>query len=180
MRIFRLARVIRLVVQFKTLWLLVRGFLACFSTVLYTALIIFLLVYVFTCLGLELKSKNMTFEEGSAAFDIKTQYFKGVGSTTLTLAQFVSFDRAGAIYTPLIMADGWLAYYFFPVMLMVSVALMHMVTAVIVEDAIEQRKSDKEVVQMQREAELRGSIPSSWRSSSRSTRTRTTSSPWRS
>merc|ERR1719161_1175679 len=122
---------------------------------IYTCLIIFLMIYVYTCLGLELISKNSRVQHLPQV----DEHFGDFHTTMITLFQFVSFDSVGAIYKPLILEDGFLALYFFSFMLIVSILLMNMVTAVIVEDAIEQGKADKVAIQIYRRATLRSEYP---------------------
>merc|ERR1719443_347692 len=108
------------------------------------------MMYVFTCLGLEVVKRNTRVQHLPEV----DEYFKDFSTTMLTLFQFVSFDSVGAIYKPLILADGFLAFYFFPFMLIVSIALMNMVTAVIVEEAIEQGKADKDLLKEYKKLDL--------------------------
>merc|ERR1719265_2511921 len=58
MRLLRLARSVRLLVQFKTLWMLVRGLLSSAGTMFYTFGLMMLILYVFACLGVELITKD--------------------------------------------------------------------------------------------------------------------------
>merc|ERR1719333_892923 len=58
MRLLRLARSVRLLVQFKTLWMLVRGLLTSATTMFYTFMLMILILYVFACLGVEIITKN--------------------------------------------------------------------------------------------------------------------------
>merc|ERR1719379_3228348 len=51
------------------------------------------------------------------------------------------------------------SFFFFGMILVVSVALMNLVTAVIVEGSLEQASSDKEVAKAYQQAELKKLIP---------------------
>merc|ERR550534_3217238 len=62
----------------------------------------------------------------------------------LSLLQFVSVDGTAVLYFPLVKADPLLILFFLPLIFIVSVSLMNLVTAVIVEGAIEQGKQDRE------------------------------------
>merc|ERR1712008_254218 len=66
--------------------------------------------------------------------------------TMLSLLQFVSMDSISSLYFPLILEDPGLMFYFIPFILIVSVSLMNLVTAVIIEGAIEQGNQDREVM----------------------------------
>merc|ERR1719506_348616 len=58
MRLMRLARAVLLVVQFRILWRLVSGLLASAMTILYTFTLIFLFLYIYSCMALELITKS--------------------------------------------------------------------------------------------------------------------------
>ena len=59
--------------------------------------------------------------------------------------QFVNLDSVNAIYHRVIRKDPTLLPYFTPSILMVPIALMNLVTAVVVEGALEQARNDNEV-----------------------------------
>ena len=54
LRLARLARAVRLLAQFKELWMLVRGLMSSAGTMFYTFLLIIIILYVFACLAIEL------------------------------------------------------------------------------------------------------------------------------
>eukprot|EP00746_Dinoflagellata_sp_MGD_P143925 gnl/MRDRNA2_/MRDRNA2_76683_c0_seq1.p1 gnl/MRDRNA2_/MRDRNA2_76683_c0~~gnl/MRDRNA2_/MRDRNA2_76683_c0_seq1.p1 ORF type:complete len:539 (+),score=72.59 gnl/MRDRNA2_/MRDRNA2_76683_c0_seq1:133-1749(+) len=145
MRLLRLARSVRLLVQFKTLWMLVRGLLSSAGTMLYTFALMMLILYVFACLGVELITKDSVLRNDEEAGPIVEQYFSGVVVTMVTLIQFVTMDSIGAIYSPIVFKVPFLIMYFVVFLIVVSISLMNLVTAVIVEGAIEQGKQDKDV-----------------------------------
>ena len=57
MRLLRLARAIRMFVQFKTLWVLVRGILSSMGTVIYTFILLFFFCFMFAIIAIELIAK---------------------------------------------------------------------------------------------------------------------------
>jgi predicted permease len=63
----------------------------------------------------------------------------------LTLMMFSTFDSVGSIYVPMCKYNNALVGYFITFMLLVSICLMNLVTAVIVESSFEQASQDKEV-----------------------------------
>merc|ERR1719343_560087 len=71
--------------------------------------------------------------------------------TMLTLIQFVCLDSVGAIYRPLIVKDGFLICYFVGIILILPIVLMNLVTAVIVNSALEQALQDKEAMAIHEE-----------------------------
>ena len=58
MRLAKLVRAIRLVAQFRTLWVLVRGLASTAGTIGYTVLLMLIIFYVFACMALELFTKD--------------------------------------------------------------------------------------------------------------------------
>ncbi|CAD7964269.1 unnamed protein product [Amoebophrya sp. A25] len=160
LRLLRLARAVRLLVAFRTLWMLVRGLLTSMDTILYTFFLIFLAVYLAAVLGVELITKNRSSYTGEpellAIIDDK---FKDVFSTMLTLMTFVTLDSIGGIYIPLIKFQPGLFLYFISFLLIVSVALMNLVTAVLVQSAIEESENDKEVNAAYQKQQLAALMP---------------------
>lgn len=164
MRLLRLARAVRLVVQFKTLWMLVRGLISSALTVLYTMVLNFIVLYVFGCLSIELITRHPMARVGEDTFDqqfydIVDMHFSNLQVSMLTLVQFIFMDSAGAIYTPLVMRDPSLMLFFVAVMLIVSISLMNLVTAVIVEGALDQARSDKEALEAYEADRIKQLIP---------------------
>jgi len=97
--------------------------------------------------GVELiaKDEGLYNDTGNVGIIVR-EYFSSVSVIMLTLVQFVTLDSIGSIYTPLIHRSPFLlGGYFILFLIVVSISLMNLVTAVIVEGAIEQGKNDKEV-----------------------------------
>merc|ERR550532_2367686 len=69
----------------------------------------------------------------------------------LTLMQFICMDDIGMVYRPFIMHDWTLVFYFTCVILVVGIVLMNLVTAVLVNGALEQANQDKEALKHQEE-----------------------------
>jgi len=138
LRLARLARAARLMVQFKVLWQLVHGLMSSLLTVLWTFTLIVALVYIFAIMGMEFIRPD---EEAGEEYQAAAIYFEDLGGTMLTLIQFVTMDSIGAIYRPLTIAKPSLIIYFSLFLLLVSVALMNLVTAIIVDHAVQQSHS---------------------------------------
>ena len=58
LRLSRLVRALRLVVQFRMLWQLIRGLYSTLNLMFNTAVLVTLLLYIFACLGVELITKE--------------------------------------------------------------------------------------------------------------------------
>eukprot|EP00746_Dinoflagellata_sp_MGD_P142699 gnl/MRDRNA2_/MRDRNA2_75631_c0_seq1.p1 gnl/MRDRNA2_/MRDRNA2_75631_c0~~gnl/MRDRNA2_/MRDRNA2_75631_c0_seq1.p1 ORF type:complete len:768 (+),score=161.93 gnl/MRDRNA2_/MRDRNA2_75631_c0_seq1:86-2389(+) len=147
MRLFRLARAIRLLVQFKVLWMLVSGLLGSVGTIMYTFCLVSLITYVWACVGIELITKHQLAKgpDDDPFVAAVNTHFSSVPQTMLTFNRLLFVDSACDIYTPIVKGDKRLLLYFMLYTAVVSVALLNLVTAVIVEGALEQAEQDKEM-----------------------------------
>ena len=101
-RIGKLIRPLRVLGQFRPAWLLVRGMLRCIFTVLTTFLLIFLFLFIYGCLVLELIAKD-PLRDTDPSYDSKiAMYFPDLYTTLVSLSQFVTLDNAAAVYYPMI------------------------------------------------------------------------------
>lgn len=148
-RLMRLAQTIRLLIKFKELWILVRGLLSSAQTMLYTILLLFVILYILSLLGVELLQQHPQAygPDRDPEFARTTaQYFGSLPVAMVTLIQFVCLDNVALIYGPLVKRDPWLIIYFVSVILVVGIVVMNLVTAVIVNSALEQTAQDKDMV----------------------------------
>lgn len=148
LRLGRLARTVRLLVKFKVLWMLVRGLLNSAGTMFYVFFLLTIIFYIFSAIGVELITNNVLAKSDEEFGAIVAANFASLPDTMLTLVQFMCMDSIGSIYRPLIQKDFTLTFYFMVVILVVPVVLMNLITAIIVNSALEQASSDKEVEAM--------------------------------
>lgn len=159
LRLLRLARTIRLIVGIRDLWLLVRSLMNSAGTMVYVIVLLSIVLYVFACVAVELITLSPNAIGSSANPDFQrvvNKHFATVETTMLTLVQFVSFDSIAAIYKPLIMMDPTpplLTAYFTLAFVMIGVVLMNLITAVVVNSALDQATKDKEVMRLHEEKE---------------------------
>lgn len=157
LRLMRLARTVRLLVKFRVLWMLVRGLMSSAGTMLYTCILLVIVLYVLACVGVEMVSLNelaigndKTNTEPNEEFQAIVQSsFPSVAVTMMTLVQFICLDAIADIYKPLIQLDPYLLTYFMGTILVIGIVLMNLVTAVVVNSALEQAFQDKEMQQAQ-------------------------------
>lgn len=147
LRLARLARVVRLMVTFKHLYILVQGLYGSLLMLLWTCVIVAILMYMFAIVGLELIQP----EEGQDLFNAQVSNFnEGMGASMLTLLQFLTMDSIGSIYRPLIMETSSpvksvvITVYIILFVLIVSIAVMNLVMAIMVDTAMKQSTADKE------------------------------------
>jgi Ca2+-binding EF-hand superfamily protein len=77
--------------------------------------------------------------------ELVTNHWGSIPLTMLTLIQFATVDSVGSIYVPMCRQYPLLTLYFVSFLLLVTVCLMNLVTAVIVESSLSQAAQDKEV-----------------------------------
>merc|ERR1719356_1569323 len=77
----------------------------------------------------------------------------------LTLIAFTNADSISAVYEPIITTEPMLAVFFGFVWLFVTVSLMNLVTAVIVDNAISQTSKDIEFERHEKKRQLKFLIP---------------------
>merc|ERR1719353_2738953 len=145
LRLARLARAVRLLAQFKELWMLVRGLMSSAGTMFYTFLLIIIILYVFACLAIELITTDQEMRKDPDYNVYVETYFPNIGVSMLTLVQFVLVDSMAGIYKPMIEIHPPLIFFFVLFIMVVPISLMNLVTAVIVEGSLEQATQDREV-----------------------------------
>ncbi|CAK0911048.1 unnamed protein product, partial [Prorocentrum cordatum] len=130
LQIFRLARVgraVRLFVQFRILWMLVSGIISSISTIVNVLIVLVLVLFAFSCLGVEVITNHAKSSQGGEFQNLVQEHWSSLPHTMLTLVQFVTLDSIGAIYAPMIREDLWLTLFFVPFILVVSIILMNLV-----------------------------------------------------
>merc|ERR1711874_153087 len=70
--------------------------------------------------------------------------FKGLNNSMMTLIQVLTWDSIGKTYRVLINKRPELAIFFGAFMLLGSISLMNLVTAIMVESSLRQAKEDQE------------------------------------
>eukprot|EP00931_Biecheleriopsis_adriatica_P065266 TRINITY_DN39856_c0_g1_i1.p1 TRINITY_DN39856_c0_g1~~TRINITY_DN39856_c0_g1_i1.p1 ORF type:complete len:661 (-),score=122.89 TRINITY_DN39856_c0_g1_i1:81-2063(-) len=144
-RLFRLARGVRLLYKSAELFTLVNGIVNSLGTMVYVMILLFVILYGFSCLGIEFISNNELVKTDAEFKAIVDNSFSDLWITMLTLLQFIAMDSVAAVYTPLIKKAWWLSFYFISVIVLVFVVLMNLVTAVIVESALARSNQNIEV-----------------------------------
>ncbi|CAE7027961.1 CACNA1H [Symbiodinium natans] len=159
MRLLRLIRALRMLKYFRTVWRLVYGLLTSHNAMFSTLSLILLTLYVFACLGVELITKDENLLGMDVTSAIIQDHFVSVFVSMLTLVQFVTVDSVAIVYVPLIKEKPILAVYFFAIILIVSIALMNLVTAVLVEGALENAAHDREAEKVNLQEKLKEAVP---------------------
>eukprot|EP00929_Paragymnodinium_shiwhaense_P019917 TRINITY_DN1342_c0_g1_i5.p1 TRINITY_DN1342_c0_g1~~TRINITY_DN1342_c0_g1_i5.p1 ORF type:complete len:339 (-),score=69.73 TRINITY_DN1342_c0_g1_i5:318-1334(-) len=161
LRLLRIARAARLTVHMHTLWLLLSGLLSSVGTIFWTFVLISFISYAFAVVGMII-FPPLDLNIDTPFNELAVTYFGGMGSTMLTLIQVLTLDSVGSIYRPMVLEGDmpWTTLvYFVLYILFVSVALMNLVTAVMVETALQQAADDKEFQQKLEDARKREILP---------------------
>eukprot|EP00929_Paragymnodinium_shiwhaense_P071599 TRINITY_DN36385_c0_g1_i1.p1 TRINITY_DN36385_c0_g1~~TRINITY_DN36385_c0_g1_i1.p1 ORF type:complete len:657 (+),score=147.93 TRINITY_DN36385_c0_g1_i1:97-2067(+) len=146
-RVARVARIARVTIRLRTLWLLVSGLVHSASTMLWTIILIGAITYIFAILGMELIAPRYGARIDTEYEEIGKKNFGNLVAAMMTLTQVLTMDSSASIYRPLIESGQMpvtCAIYFFTYIFLVSIALMNLVTAVMVEGSLTQASKDKE------------------------------------
>ncbi|CAK8999399.1 unnamed protein product [Durusdinium trenchii] len=159
LRLLRLARVLRTVKRFKVVWRLVNGLLSVWDTMASTTILIFLALYIFGCIAVEVIANDPDLKAYPETAGIVRRSFSSLPKATLTLLQFVTMDGIANIYFPLVMQKPFLIIYFLPLLLFLSIALMNLVTAVLVEHALEHASQEAELARIRTKEQIKATLP---------------------
>jgi len=140
-RLFRLAKTVRVLVQFRTLWMLVQGLMYAVMPMFWTAILMTVVIYVFAVIAME--TISVSDADGDSNYSIAAHQYDTLGGSMLTLMQFMTLDSVATIYRPLIFAKPWLLVYFLVFLLLGPIALMNIVTAIMVESALRTANEDQ-------------------------------------
>lgn len=162
LRLLRLVRAFRMVNHFKIMWRLVYGLLTCGETILSTVALIMISLFVFACCAIELITRDDDLRQGDNVIvaNIVENNFSSLGRTIMTLMQFVTLDSISAVYYPLITAKPYLVVFFLPILVVVSIGLMNLVTAALVENAMANAAQQAEEEKATLKSQLQHALPS--------------------
>eukprot|EP00812_Abedinium_dasypus_P009850 NODE_350_length_1643_cov_576.584383.p1 GENE.NODE_350_length_1643_cov_576.584383~~NODE_350_length_1643_cov_576.584383.p1 ORF type:complete len:503 (+),score=168.32 NODE_350_length_1643_cov_576.584383:151-1509(+) len=132
LRLLRMIRALRMLPLLKASWRMVSGLLESWGTMVSMLVLLTLALYLFACLGLEVITKSESVQVTLQEHGL-VAHFDSIITIMLTLTQFVTLDSCASIYYPIIKNHPELVFYFFPVIVIVSISLMNLVTAVLVE-----------------------------------------------
>ena len=159
-RLFRLVRALRMLRHFRLIWRLVYGMLSAGQTIVSTTVLITVFLFIFACVAVELIAKDENLRSLDETAGIVRDNFFGLNRALLTLIQFVTLDSISEIYFPLIMNKPWLCFFFMPILVFLSVGLMNLVTAALVENAMEMAAHEAEEERLKLKKRVRSALPS--------------------
>lgn len=158
-RLVRLVRALRMFRIFKQMWSLVYGLISSMSTMLSALGLLLLATFLYACLGVDLITKDSDLAADDDTAGIVASNFSTVMQTMLTLVQFVTMDSIAAFYMPLVARKPLLALYFMSAVLLISISLMNLITAALVEGALANAASEKVGEDLQTKQKLKSILP---------------------
>jgi voltage-gated sodium channel len=162
-RMVRLARLTPLVAQFRSFSKLIFGLKGSFNTIAAAVTMLLLVLFVCSVLVVELITK-----EAVRVKDEEPEFFNAVNLTfpptglydvLLRLTSFVTVDGVSAIVMLGLYRPFTANALFIPTLLVISISLMNLVTAVIVEGSFEASRMDREVEKTLKKNKIRKMIP---------------------
>jgi voltage-gated sodium channel len=145
LRLLRLARALRMFEQFQEMWKLAKGLLHSIRTVLSACTLLLGTIYVFACISVEVITKNELLQGDPETHDLIQEHLSSLHVTMLTLFRWTHTDATESVYVPIVKKSWLFAVFFGALWLIVTVCLMNLVTAVIVDTAIAQGGVDREM-----------------------------------
>merc|ERR1719502_2320448 len=127
--------------RFKVLWILVRGLWSSMTILIWTFVLLGLVLYIFAVIGVEMHCQDWE-PENQELVRLK---FGSVPRAMLTLLQFTTLDTWHAVAQPLVYEKWYFVIYYVVFILISSIATMNLVTATIVQEAVEEQEADTEV-----------------------------------
>lgn len=145
-RLARLARALRLMIQFKTLWLLCQGLLHSIVSLFWTFVLLGTCMYMFAVAGMEMIPPR-DLARDTVYNAMATDSFGSIFDSMLSLSMVLAFDGGAPIYGTLVTHGNRLLLipYFCAFIFISSIALLNLVTAIMVQSCGHQAKEDREV-----------------------------------
>eukprot|EP00927_Polykrikos_kofoidii_P071554 TRINITY_DN67815_c0_g1_i1.p1 TRINITY_DN67815_c0_g1~~TRINITY_DN67815_c0_g1_i1.p1 ORF type:complete len:590 (-),score=67.52 TRINITY_DN67815_c0_g1_i1:37-1785(-) len=159
-RLVRLARAARIWAQCRALWILVCFWQAGLPTMLWSFVLLLVVTYTYALFAV-----NVFPNFGGYDDERLQEVFGDLLRSMLTLCQVFMQDSVAVIYRPLILesSDNFfrciLIAYFASYVLLVSVALTSLITALMVESAAEQSQNDREIGKLVETERRRALLP---------------------
>jgi len=145
LRLLRLIRALRFIGSFRTLWRLVSGMMHSVGTILTMTFLLAITIYIAACLSLEIISKDPLLRSNDETKGILEYHFYSLDSVVLMFLQFVTMDSIASIYLPLIKQRGYLCIFFIILIAVISVLMMNLVTAVLIDTVLSNGRADMEM-----------------------------------
>lgn len=152
LRLFRLVEVLKQLPLFSEMWLLIRGLVGSANTLASALLLIVFNLYIFSIFAVDLIA-NANFDNATDVELAAQAKFQGLGQAMITLTRFMNGDDALGIIDAL-NSRLWYAWLFLWLFTAISTfCLLNLVTALIVQKALELTKGDDEELAKEKKKE---------------------------
>jgi len=149
-RLARLFHVFRKVPQFREAWMLIKGLGDSSRTLFWTCIVVFFVTYGFSIFGLKLIAEPLramkaeSSEEDQQQIEALLLMFGGLDKFMFTMVQVLTVDSIHSFMREIIhfLPSSWLFWYAY--IAVGYLVLMNLVTAIIVENAMETSRNDHE------------------------------------
>jgi len=158
-RLFRLIRALRMVRLFNQMWNLVYGLMTSLNVMISTFGLLAVSLYGFACVGVDLITNDTELANHSLTSEIVDYHFGNLFRTMLTLVQFVTMDSIAAVYVPICYVKPGLIIYFVLILLVISISLMNIITAALVEGVLANASQNKLSEQREMKSKLKKLLP---------------------
>ncbi|CAK0881530.1 unnamed protein product, partial [Prorocentrum cordatum] len=159
LRLLRTVRAFRMMSAFSELCRLCSGLLRSLRTMLSVGLMVFVSLFSFSVLGVDLITHSEKLNANDETRKIVESRFASLPEFMLTLMQFATQDSIASIYYPLMQEEPLLTLYFCGLWMVIAVALMNLVTAVIVDSALSLGREEADLKQAINRKVLQKNIP---------------------
>jgi len=152
-RLMRIARVVRMMPMFKEMWLLLRGLKDSLRTLFWTSAVILFVIYIFSIFSHSIMHQNIIHKRCEVPEDSQIYTdFGDLPNIIFTLARIMTLDNWSTTVSEVTACEPMMGVFFFLFMAISVFVLLNLVTAVIVDNALEISRQDEE--QMIRENDL--------------------------
>ncbi|CAE7945113.1 glpV, partial [Symbiodinium necroappetens] len=153
-RIARVLKAVRLFISVPELYMLIGGLYSSLKAIVFGAIMLIVMILVWAVVSVEMLHPIASVIDFPGTCERCSRGFADIFSASVTIfQQIVAGDSWGAISIPLVERAPATAILLFAIMLTISVGLMNLILAVIVERAAEARENDHAKKVQQKEAE---------------------------
>ncbi|CAE7021858.1 scn4aa [Symbiodinium sp. CCMP2456] len=153
-RIARVLKAVRLFISVPELYMLIGGLYSSLKAIIFGAIMLIVMILVWAVVSVEILHPIASVIDFPGTCERCSRGFADIFSASVTIfQQIVAGDSWGAISIPLVERAPGTAILLFAIMLTISVGLMNLILAVIVERAAEARENDHAKKLQQKEAE---------------------------
>lgn len=139
LRALRALRFCRMISFFEGIWLVFSSFMRCMRPLFWTCLFVAVIIFIFTMFAVELIGTSTTFDGVE-----EQKWFAGTVIAFVSLFQVMTLDEWRSVTQPICDHQWWTYLFFLIYVCVAALALMNLVTAVIVENAMLAIREDED------------------------------------